>query len=739
MDKGIKIAKECNITYKTPGETCRSAMPIGNGELAASVWTNKVGNLEMYLSRSDALSEIDRTLKLGKICVELSPNPFIGKEFEQTLDLTDGSILVSGKGGYCRVFIGDTADSLFIRGKFTEKIQIQVTYETWRTEEFYFENEFSKEEIPESPDVVHKLAEGTYFYHKNQKNVIEETVKNQSLEEYRELVPDFLQNRIFGGIVECLKEAYADEIEVRIHTRSAQESEEEFRNNLLEECKKNYDSQQEYLRVKEKWHAFWAKSYIRVTGDEAKTAEVLPEIIACATEPSDFFCECESVVTRAYTLTKYMMACCSNGRFPMLYNGLLFQQEPAKGMHFSVKSFGESYTGQPGSLSLESNPDERSWSREQLWQNLRHLYFVLPAMGEVDKLKPLFDYFRNFQDINRARAKKYYQAKGQHNTEMTLSCGLQNTGIYGRDRTDRAIGWAENRWGGAVDISPGLELVSLMLDYYEYTQDSAFLEELLVYAKELLMYIETRFPNRQDSKMVIGPLQSIETYWNTINPITVVAGVHAIVHRILSMPESSVKEYKYFCEYQSKIPEIPLGKESEKWILKPAMAYAQERHNVEPPEYYTVFPFNLVGLGIIEKELVLHTFSVRTKECGLYKPFVLGSAPDVPSYCGWQYLGVVAAKLGLTDMCKEILTYNCSAHNPGYRFPAMWGPIYDAVPDADHGANILNLLQQMILQINGKEISVLSAFPVDWKVEYRLFVSKDTVIEGNEKGYEIKK
>lgn len=736
MGKGLETAASCNIIYDTPGKTCRSAMPVGNGELTASVWTTE-GTVEMFLSRSDALSEVERTLKLGKISLSFYPNPF-EEEFCQQLDLTEGCIHISGKEGFCRIFTGVLSDSLYVTGTFRKNIHIKVHYETWRDRELYVKNEFTEECIPESADHVEQIEEGILFYHCNKNSIVEETIQNQSLEEYRDVIPDFLKGRIFGGLMQGAGETESDHIFVAVHTRSAIEDLEKFQDNLKQCMKNRADVETEYRHVIQHWHEFWEKSYIRVRNDEPCNAKVLDEIRICAKEPDSFRCECESQITRAYTLTKYMTACCSNGNFPMLYNGFLFQQQPAEGCHFRVMEFGKSYTGQPGAVTLESNPDERSWAKEQLWQNLRHPYFTLLAIGEADKLKVLFRYFRNFWDVNRARAKKYYKAEGQHSTEMTLSCGLQSVGIYGKDRKDKAAGYADNRWGGAVDISPGLELVNLMLDYYDFTKDKEFLkEEVLVYAKELLRYIETRFKNRCEGKIMIGPLQSIETYWDTINPITVVAGMHAILYRIMNLPEDLGEDLDYFRQYVRKLPDIPEGIENGEKILKPAMAYAQERHNVEPPEYYAIFPFDLVKYGIVEKETALHTFQVRTEENGLMQPFVLGSCPDNPSFCGWQYIGVVGARLGLTDVCREILSYNCSLYNPGYRFPAMWGPVYDAVPDVDHGANIMNLLHHMIFSFWNGKLDILPAFPEEWQVEYRLFLDQNTILEGKGKEYSI--
>ena len=40
--------KDCNITFHSLGETDRSAMPLGNGECAASVWTEQNGDICLY-------------------------------------------------------------------------------------------------------------------------------------------------------------------------------------------------------------------------------------------------------------------------------------------------------------------------------------------------------------------------------------------------------------------------------------------------------------------------------------------------------------------------------------------------------------------------------------------------------------------------------------------------------------------------------------------------------------------
>ncbi|MGP2478136.1 hypothetical protein, partial [Listeria monocytogenes] len=77
----------------------------------------------------------------------------------------------------------------------------------------------------------------------------------------------------------------------------------------------------------------------------------------------------------------------------------------------------------------ELNPDERTWSVEHLWQNLRLPYYSVLGRGEAQALMPVFDYYRSFEEVNRARARRHHHADGQWSTEMTLSCGLQSPAV----------------------------------------------------------------------------------------------------------------------------------------------------------------------------------------------------------------------------------------------------------------------------------------------------------------------
>ena len=97
---------------------------------------------------------------------------------------------------------------------------------------------------------------------------------------------------------------------------------------------------------------------------------------------------------------------------------------------------------------------------------------------------------------------------------------------------------------------------------------------------------------------------------------------------------------------------------------------------------------------------------------------------------GWCQDGIQAACLGLRDEAAK-LVYGRAAHlNTDARFPAMWGPNFDWIPDQDHGNNILTNLQFMVSQSVGDKIYLLPAWPKKWNVSFKLHASHQTTIEG---------
>lgn len=730
--------KSYDVIYTVPGQTDRSAMPVGNGELCASVWMETDGVLRLYFSRSDALLENDRTAKLG--CIEIRTEEGFLSEggFEQRLSLEDGRIVFTSRLGEIVLFVSKRTDTIEIRGDFYRQVNMRASYRTWRLHERQDVQPWT-EPVVIRPDTVEETADGIRFYHRNGANGI---AKLAALEEVTDLshVPDFLTGRIFGGLMRMEDSVWQDHCLLRtgqhftlqVLTLSGQYPDAAaWKKQLAQTLAQEPDYETALRQTGEYWSAFWQKSYIFVDGDESVTAACTEEIRKRAQEPM----ECNpapSQVTRAYLLTRYMIACCKDGHFPLLYNGLLFNLTPGNREHLKVASFAGTYTSQPAEEADEEfNPDERSWAVEQLWQNLRLPYYTMLATGDFESLRKMFAYYLRFRELNRDRAKAYHQAEGQFTTEMTLTCGLQSgPEIYGLERTGKKPGEAANLWGGSIQISPGLEFLNLMLDYCSYTDDPAFLEnEVTSYARDLFRYIETRFRKRRDGKLWITDINCIETYFHTDDPTPIVAGMHCTLEKLLQagIPE---QDKQYFREIRELTPPVPLS-QGEHPVILPAQLCTQQRMNVESPELYAVYPFGICRKMRGNEQVAVDTFSENMQKYDLLHPFTIGNPPGSTGYAGWQYMGNVAAMLGMTDTAAEILRQNCTLQNPGNRFPAMWGAVHDAVPDADHGANIMNLLQLMLLQCDGGHISLLPAFPKHWRVKFRLYAPHGKVVTGS--------
>ena len=66
-------------------------MSAGNGDIGINLWVEENGDLLYYLSKTDVCSENARLLKIGKVRLSISPNPFKeGQQFLQELILENG-------------------------------------------------------------------------------------------------------------------------------------------------------------------------------------------------------------------------------------------------------------------------------------------------------------------------------------------------------------------------------------------------------------------------------------------------------------------------------------------------------------------------------------------------------------------------------------------------------------------------------------------------------------------------
>ncbi|MDD4870306.1 MAG: DUF5703 domain-containing protein [Kiritimatiellae bacterium] len=411
-----------------------------------------------------------------------------------------------------------------------------------------------------------------------------------------------------------------------------------------------------------------------------------------------------SRVTRAYVLQRWISACSARGNFPIKFNGNLFTVEPS--------------CTDPGK---QGNPDYRRWGDCYWYQNTRFPYLPMPVSGDYDMMRTMFRFFAEGIPLCNARAKLYFESDGVYFPE-TMTC------FY--TYANRDYGWKREGLKPHEKLSPwwwsawqqGLELTDLMLDYYDHTADDKFLaKELIPMAREVLKYYDTRFKRDNNGRLIISPAQAVETYWiGVTNDAPSVAGLNAVTARLMDIPEKKVPkaDRALWAKMKASAPAVPMMTKEGIKCLAPAEYFDPKRNNCENPCLYAVWPFRLYGIGRSDLATAIETWKRR----------------EAKIMTGWCYDGQAAAILGMTEEAKEQILTKVRNSHPRHRFPAMWGPNFDWLPDQDHGNNILLTLQNMVMRNDGMKIYLLQAWPMDWNLDFKLHAAQQTVVEGKVRG-----
>ena len=708
-----------NVIWATPSHDASGSMPIGNGEVGLNVWVEEDGDLCFYISRTDAWSEACRLLKLGRIRVGFSPNPFIkGSPFHQELKLRDGCIaIVAGAPGHevkLNIFVDAGAPVIHVIGESAQPLNVRATLEIWRTEKKVLmgrelASSWTMQAAPpeisvwESADVVSNAPGAVTWFHRNEYSVVPCTLKQQGLEGLAALVQDPLLHRITGGRMSARgfvtdaphtlnSSAPTKRFAIQIATHSAQtDSVAVWEKELAGQAARSSRAQAAARTTAAWWAAFWERSWVFVEGDQDER----PSQDRRAPGPEADFHDASPVsrVTQAYILQRWMAICAGRGHYPIKFNGSIFTVNPE--LTDSTQNF---------------NADWRRWGDCYWWQNTRHPGSAAMACGDYELLRPLFRLYREVSPICKGRAELYYDADGVYFPETMTIFGTYANQDYGWDRSglkpnEVQCGYWRYAW------QQGLELVNLMLDYYDHTGDQPFLSgELIPMAHEVLRYYDTRFARDPNGILIISPTQVIETYWTGVtNDTPSVAGLHVVLDRLLALPGDTANsaEREFWTRMKAATPPLPMRVENRRRLVAPAEQF-------ENPELYAVWPFRIFGVGRPDLETGVETFQRRLAKI----------------MTGWCYDGQCAAMLGLTGEAQRQLLAKVRNTNPHHRFPAMWGPNFDWLPDQDHGSNILLTLQQMLLEASGDKLYLLPAWPREWNVRFKLHAPRQTIVEG---------
>ncbi|HTV42137.1 MAG TPA: DUF5703 domain-containing protein [Candidatus Sulfotelmatobacter sp.] len=716
-EMGNRIVAQNDVTWNVPGNDENDSMPIGNGDIAANVWTEQNGDLVLLVAKPDAWTETGKLVKLGRLRIRMNPNPFAhAADFTQTLELESGSVEIQSGANTIRVWIDANRPVLHVDGHLAVPVSWQADVELWRTntESSSMPSpqrgglfEFGGHALPidfEPDTVLSPGADSVAWCHYNLASIYPTVFQQEHLESLLPKYPDPLFHRCFGAMItgpglvasnsQTLKSASPGQ-EIRLNLYALTEknvsSPEIWRAHLnsLAARIRRANLPEAWKHHQQWWNDFWNRSWIHVAGTP---------------DASD--------VSQGYAMQRYMMACSSRGEYPVKFNGGLF-------------TVGHDMPEDEDSTTADHNPDFRAWGNSYWNQNNRLLYWPLIATGDEDLLQSWFQMYFNALPLAEDRARIYYHHEGAAFVETMYFWGLPNLNDFGWDNPSNQLASEWMRY----HIQGALEVVAQMLDSYDYTQNADFARhELAPFANAIVTYYDQHWPRDANGKIRMFPAQSLETYQrDAVNPTPDIAGLDAILPRLLALPRrfTSTEQRELWSKVLRDLPPIPMGKTfhgklprsgpgdpNGTAIILPAAQYGKTR-NAENPQLYVAFPYRLYGVGKPGLKLARDTFAARL----------------FPMDTCWGQDGTEASVLGLTDVAKKTVIAEFTDYG-NERFKWFWKAGHDWIPDLDDGGSGMITLQNMLMQCEGRQILLLPAWPADWTADFKLHASYQTTVEG---------
>lgn len=748
-----------NVVWNSQSKNSSESMPVNAGSIACNVWVED-GDLLFYVARSGSYDEHGALLKLGRVRLTLSPNPFLEAPFfRQELKLHDGFIEIEGRteGGEVplrvriKLWVEVHRPVIHVDLDANQPVEVEAAYESWRTEDRElapgrtYGERFAMFNLVGYPGKVIRTADstsfsdgGVLFYHRNpqQKLIPEVLIEQQGLTSVADSITDDLKNRTSGGILlgegftasgkghgqyqgvpftswklRSEKASKDHRLLVVTHIEQAEQI-AAWKQKLLElATEASADHRIAFEKSVSWWHEFWDRSWIVISPD--------------SDAPDDPAWQ----MARNYQLFRYQLGGNVYGEYPSKFNGGNLTFDPV------LVSKAEDY-----------GPDWRRWGGHVFTaQNQRLLYWPMLKSGDFDAILPQFELYRKGLPGATARVKVHFGHEGALYCEYTSVPGIAlgdawgwKGGISHRQRGEE-IPFGDPRadalksYGHPVEkgvMANGsiayhwesqVEHAYMILEYHRFT--GADISKYMPFIEQSLIFFDKHYRLRQkmrsgkelddNGKLVIYPSTSCESYRGAKNPSDLLAGLQACLEALLELDETYVSSDKkaYYRDFLTHVPDLSYGEADGEKILKPAESWGRYG-NVECPQFYPLFPFNRFRLGKDDMSMFKNTW----KHGRFPKNMVIS----------WHQDGIFFARMGLTE---EAADYNIrKLKDSQRRYPTFWGPGHDWVPDHNWGGTGMIGLQEMLMQTVDDKILLFPAWPGDWDVDFKLHAPRKTVV-----------
>lgn len=751
-----------NIIWEQPSANASESMPLGGGDIGCNVWVES-GDVLFYMQKSGSFNESGEYVKLGRVRLRLSPNPFSEAiNFKQCLKLEDGSILISaGEKGIDAVRIKMWVDiftqSIHVDLHSDRRITMKAFYENWRTEDRELADEkrdrfgcFGLEGYPgkviKKKDRIAFSDDAVLFYHQNEENPLSPNlmIEQQELTEYKDEICNTNSHLTFGGIMSG-KNLVAGEVtegrycntDFKAWSLKSKMPNNHFHLQIATHREQVSDIRQWQAHLKEKatsadkekgnpkknkawWRQFWNQSWIITDPVQKDTCDLWE-------------------MGRNYQLFRYQLGCNMYGEYPSKFNGGSLTFDPA-------------YVNP----AMTHDPDWRQWGGDVFTaQNQRLLFWPMLKSGDFDGMIAQFNLYKRGLQGARLKVRKYFGHNGAMYCEYANDAGLDFGSGWGWQKSKKRQRGKELPFGSpeikAVNtynepVEQGImangsisyhwesqvEHAYMLLEYHRFTGRN--IDEYMPFIKNALIFFDEHYQKREkirngkqldeNGKLVFFPSTSCESYRGAKNPADLVSGIRSCLESLLTLQSDSIsdRDRTYFSAYLERLPGLYYDVIEGDTVIKPAESYLKYQ-NVECPQFYPLFPFNRYDIHSAEIPFFKNTW----KHGNFPKNMVIS----------WHQDGIFYARMGMVE---EAYRYNMQKlKNSERRFPTFWGPGHDWVPDHNWGGSGMIGLQEMLLQTVGRKIHILPCWPKGKDVCFKLHAPQNTTVEVEYKDGKIRK
>ncbi|MCB0023643.1 MAG: hypothetical protein KDD91_11470, partial [Caldilinea sp.] len=197
-----------NPVWTSMSRNSGESMPCGGHDIGLNVWVEPdaegEGELLLYIDRAGSFDENNQMLKLGRVRVRLTPNPFQpGMRFRQELKLRQGFVeIVAGEPAVTiAVWVEVEQPVIHIEVAAGHAVALEARYENWRQAPRTIPYERRHPcaswvsypgTVTTEPDSVGFNGDAVRFYHRNRSDrlLYDFLVKQQGLEPVKEEIPN---------------------------------------------------------------------------------------------------------------------------------------------------------------------------------------------------------------------------------------------------------------------------------------------------------------------------------------------------------------------------------------------------------------------------------------------------------------------------------------------------------------------------------------------------------------------